>query len=104
VRFNHYTRHFEESANAFKKYVEPLKIKSAPYYLALDQFAGAERGLGKNEEANWHFSGFMNSKSLKRDAFVSMKLSDSASFNNILKRAGNDRKNDGLFPFGLPGF
>jgi hypothetical protein len=35
VRFNHYTRHFEESANAFKKYVEPLKIKSAPYYLAL---------------------------------------------------------------------
>lgn len=34
----------------------------------------------------------MNSKSLKRDAFVSMKLSDSASFNNILKRAGNDKE------------
>ncbi len=93
VRFNHYTRHFEESINAFKKYVEPLNINSAPYYLALDQFAGAERGLGKNEDANWHFfQVFMNSKSLKRDAFVSMKLSDSASFNNILKRAGNDKE------------
>ncbi len=93
VRFNHYTRNFQESVSAFQKYVSPLKLKSVPYYLALDQFAGAQRGLGKNEEANWNFfQVFINSKSLKRDAFVSMKLSDTASFNNILKRAGNDKE------------
>lgn len=88
VRFNHYTRRFQESTLAFKTYVEPLQTKSAPYFLALDQLAGAQRGLKQNAEANWNFfQVFMNSKSRKESAFVSMKLSDSASFNNILKRA-----------------
>lgn len=88
VRFNHYTRRFDESTLAFKNYVTPLKTKSAPYFLALDQLAGAQRGLQQNAEANWNFfQVFMNSKNRKESAFVSMKLSDSASFNNILKRA-----------------
>jgi len=106
VRFNHYTRNFQEAVNAFQKYVSPLKLKSAPYYLALDQFAGAQRGLEKYEDANWNFfQVFMNSKSRKRDAFVSMQISDSASFNNIMKRAqNNDEKNMAYFLLGYQDF
>ncbi|MGA9211150.1 MAG: hypothetical protein WBY99_00440, partial [Kaistella sp.] len=93
VRFNHYTRNYEKSEEAFKTYVEPLQLKSAPYYLALDQLAGAQRGLKKGNEANWNFfQVFMNSKSRKESAFVSMQLSDSASFNNILKRAQSPKE------------
>ena len=88
VRFNHYTRNYEKSVEAFKKFVEPLKLKSAPYFLALDQLGGAQRGLKNNTEANWNFfQVFRNSKSRKESAFVSMKLSDSVSFNDLLARA-----------------
>lgn len=88
VRFNHYTRNYEASTLAFEKYVAPLKLKSAPYFLALDQLAGVQRGLQKGGDANWNFfQVFMKSKSRKESAFISMKLSDSASFNNIMKRA-----------------
>ena len=102
VRFHHYTRNYEASMQAFKKYVEPLKLKSAPYYLALDQLAGAERGLKMSAEANWNFfQVFMNSKSHKESAFISMKLSDSASFNNVLKRAQTPKeKNMAYFLLG----
>ncbi|QOW11442.1 hypothetical protein Q73A0000_14245 [Kaistella flava (ex Peng et al. 2021)] len=99
VRFNHYTRHYEESTEAFKKYVEPLQLKSAPYFMALDQLAGAQRGLNKSQEANWNFfQVFMKSKNRKESAFVSMQLSDSASFDNILKRAqSKEEKNMAYF-------
>ncbi|WP_449388593.1 hypothetical protein [Chryseobacterium lineare] len=106
VRFNHYTRNYDVALKAFKTYVEPLRLKGAPYIMALDQLAGAQRGLGMNSEANWNFfQVFKDSKSRKESAFVSMKLSDTASFNNILKRAAtNEDKNMAYFLLGYEDF
>ncbi len=106
VRFNHYTRYFDVALQAFKNYVQPISLRGAAYYMALDQLAGAQRGLQMGSEANWNFfQVFKNSKSRKEGAFVSMKLSDTASFNNILKRAGsNDEKNMAYFLLGYEDF
>ncbi|PZU03774.1 MAG: hypothetical protein DI622_20290, partial [Chryseobacterium sp.] len=106
VRFNHYTRNYDAATQAFKKYVQPVKLKGTPYFMALDQLAGAQRGLEMNSDANWNFfQVFMNSKSRKESAFVSMKLSDTASFNNIMKRAGtNEEKNMAYFLLGYEDF
>lgn len=106
VRFNHYTRNYDAAVQAFKTYVAPIRLKGAPYLMALDQLAGAQRGLGINSEANWNFfQVFKDSKSRKESAFVSMKLSDTASFNNILKRAGtNDEKDMAYFLLGYEDF
>ncbi len=106
VRFNHYTRNYDAAVQAFKMYVAPIRLKGAPYIMALDQLAGAQRGLGMNSEANWNFfQVFKDSRSRKESAFVSMKLSDTASFNNILKRAGtNDEKNMAYFLLGYEDF
>lgn len=106
VRFNHYTRNYEAALQAFKNYVQPIPLKGAAYYMALDQLAGAQRGLQMGSDANWNFfQVFKNSKSRKEGAFVSMKLSDTASFNNILKRAGtNDEKNMAYFLLGYEDF
>jgi len=106
VRFNHYTRNYDAAVQAFKTYVQSIKLKGAPYYMALDQLAGAQRGLQLGNEANWNFfQVFMNSKSRKESSFVSMKLSDSASFNNIMKRAGtNEEKNMAYFLLGYEDF
>ncbi len=106
VRFNHYTRNYASSRDAFKEFVEPLKLKSAPYFMAVDQLAGAQRGLKMSEDANWNFfQVFMNSKSRKESAFVSMKLSDSASFDNLLKRAQTpEEKNMAYFLLGYEDF
>jgi hypothetical protein len=106
VRFNHYTRNYDVAVQAFKTYVLPIKSKGAPYIMALDQLAGAQRGLGMNSDANWNFfQVFKDSKSRKESAFISMKLSDTASFNNIMKRAGtNDEKNMAYFLLGYEDF
>lgn len=106
VRFNHYTRNYASSTDAFREFVEPLKIKSAPYFMALDQLAGAQRGLKINSEANYNFfQVFMNSKSRKESAFVSMRLSDSASFDNLLKKAQTPQeKNMAYFLLGYQDF
>lgn len=106
VRFNHYTRNYDAAVQSFKTYVQPIKLKGAPYYMALDQLAGAQRGLQLGNEANWNFfQVFINSKSRKESSFVSMKLSDSASFNNIMKRAGtNEEKNMAYFLLGYEDF
>ncbi|MDF2934578.1 MAG: hypothetical protein K0R36_3909 [Chryseobacterium sp.] len=106
VRFNHYTRNYDAALQAFKNYVQPIPLKGAAYYMALDQLAGAQRGLQMGSDANWNFfQVFKNSKSRKEGAFVSMKLSDTASFNNILKRAAtNDEKNMAYFLLGYEDF
>lgn len=106
VRFNHYTRNYDTALQAFKAYVEPIKLKGAPYFMALDQLAGAQRGLEMGSDANWNFfQVFMHSKSRKESAFVSMKLSDTASFNNFLKRAeNNEEKNMAYFLLGYEDF
>ncbi|UZT96757.1 hypothetical protein ODZ84_16235 [Chryseobacterium fluminis] len=106
VRFNHYTRNYDAATQAFKTYIEPVKLRGSVYFMALDQLAGAQRGLQMNTDANWNFfQVFMNSKSRKESAFVSMKLSDTASFNNIMKRAGtNEEKNMAYFLLGYEDF
>lgn len=106
VRFNHYTRNYDVALQAFKTYVEPVKLKGSVYFMSLDQLAGAQRGLEMKNDANWNFfQVFMNSKSRKESAFISMKLSDTASFNNIMKRAGtNDEKNMAYFLLGYEDF
>jgi hypothetical protein len=106
VRFNHYTRNYDAALEAFRTYIEPIKQKGTVYFMALDQLAGAQRGKEMNADANWNFfQVFMNSKDRKESAFVSMKLSDTASFSNIMKRAGtNDEKNMAYFLLGYEGF
>lgn len=106
VRFNHYTRNYEAAVTAFKTYVQPIRLMGAPYIMALDQLAGAQRGLGMNNDANWNFfQVFKGSKSRKESAFVSMKLSDTASFNSVLKRATTDEeKNMAYFLLGYEDF
>lgn len=106
IRFNHYTRNYEKAVDAFKTFVEPLNVKTSPYYLALDQLAGAQRGLKMNDEANWNFfQVFKNMKARKESAFVSMKLSDSASFENILKKTSTpEEKNMAYFLLGYDDF
>lgn len=106
VRFNHYTRNYDAAVQAFKTYIEPIKQKGTVYFMALDQLAGAQRGLEKNSDANWNFfQVFMNSKDRKESAFVSMKLSDTASFSNIMKRANtNEEKNMAYFLLGYEDF
>lgn len=106
VRFNHYTRNYDAAVQAFKTYVEPIKLKGTVYFMALDQLAGAQRGLEKNSDANWNFfQVFMNSKDRKESAFISMKLSDTASFSNIMKRANtNEEKNMAYFLLGYEDF
>ncbi|WP_419489344.1 hypothetical protein [Chryseobacterium bernardetii] len=106
VRLNHYTRNYDSALQAFKTYIEPVKLKGTVYYMALDQLAGAQRGLEMNSDANWNFfQVFMNSKDRKESAFVSMKLSDTASFSNIMKRANtNEEKNMAYFLLGYEDF
>lgn len=106
VRLNHYTRNYDSALQAFKTYIEPIKLKSTVYFMALDQLAGAQRGLEMNGDANWNFfQVFMNSKDRKESAFISMKLSDTASFSNIMKRANtNEEKNMAYFLLGYEDF
>lgn len=106
VRFNHYTLNFDKAVNNFNTLVAPLKVYSAPYYLAQDQYAGALRGLNKGEEANWNFfQVFMKSKSRKESVYTSMKLSDSAAFKNIMSRAQTpEEKNMAYFLLAYEGY
>lgn len=106
VRLNHYTRNYDSAVKAFNTYVAPIKLKSTVYFMALDQLAGAQRGMEMNSDANWNFfQVFMNTKDRKESAFVSMKLSDTASFSNILKRANtNEEKNMAYFLLGYEDF
>ena len=88
VRFLHYNRDYAGAIAAFQQYVEPLKANKPMYFWALDQYAGAQRGTGNGQDANWNFfQVFEHSPSRRESAFTSMKLSDSAAFKNILQRA-----------------
>ncbi|WP_312511046.1 hypothetical protein [Chryseobacterium culicis] len=106
VRLNHYTRNYDSAVQAFKTYVAPIQLKGSVYFMALDQLAGAQRGLEMNSDANWNFfQVFMNSKDRKESAFVSMQLSDTASFSNIMKKANtNEEKNMAYFLLGYQDF
>lgn len=106
VRFNHYTRNYQAAIDAFERFVEPLGKNSVAYYYALDQMAGAQRGLKQNDDANWNFfQVFMKAPSRKESAFVSMKLSDSTSFNSLLQRVSTpEEKNMAYFLLGYSDF
>ncbi|QCX52696.1 hypothetical protein [Elizabethkingia sp. JS20170427COW] len=93
VRFNHYNRKYKEAVDSFQQFVKPLQNNGSIYYSALNQLAGAQRGLGLKEDANWNFfQVFLHSKNLKESAYTSMKLSDESSFQNLLKRAKNENE------------
>lgn len=90
VRFLHYTRNYSAAIEAFNKYALPLKNNSPIYYYTLDQKAGAERGLGDWQLANYDFfQVFIHSKNRKKGAYVSMKLSNEDDFNSLLQMAKN---------------
>lgn len=85
VRFNHYNRKYQTATDAFQTYVEPLKLQNHMYYYALDQKAGAERGLKQFDKANWDFfQVFKNTKNKKESAYNSMFLATDKDFNKIL--------------------
>ncbi|MEC5394088.1 hypothetical protein [Bergeyella sp. RCAD1439] len=106
VRFEHYNRNYEQAVEAFRTYVEPVGLKNAVYYMALEQMAGAQRGLGQKQEANWNFfQVFIHTKSRKQTAYVSIKLSDEKAFEDLLSRAQNDEeKVMAYFLLGYQGF
>ena len=99
VRFNHYTRHFSQAIKAFTTYVEPLKNDTPIYWYALDQKAGAERGLKMFNEANWDFfQVFIHSKNKKESAYKSMFLATDKDFNWLLQKSKtSEEKNMAYF-------
>lgn len=99
VRFDHYTRHFDEAIKDFKIYAEPLKTDTPIYYYTLDQKAGAERGLKQMKAANWDFfQVFIHSKNRKESAFTSLKLSNNSDFQSLLSKAEtSEEKNMAYF-------
>ena len=88
VRFAHYNRNYSDAIDYFDTYVESLNFKSAIYYYALDQKAGAQRGLGDETEANYNFfKVFTNSKNLKTGALSSIKFTENVDFKKFLDKA-----------------
>lgn len=102
VRFYHYTLNYNGSIQYFKTHVQSIPLRGATYYMALDQLAGAQNRLNMKSDANWNFfQVFIHSKSKKESAFISMTLTDSAAFNNVLKRAKTkEEKNMAYFLLG----
>ncbi len=99
VRLNHYVRQYEKAVELFKKYVEPIKTDTPIYWYAVEQYAGAIRGLGDVNEANWkYFQVFMHSPNRKEIAYTSITLQDWNDFNDLLERAKtNEEKNFAYF-------
>ena len=88
VRLAHYTRRYAESVDFFNRYVESLNYRPAMYYYALNQRAGAERGLGNSDEANYLFSKvYFNTKNLKENVLNSIYFISDTDFKQFLERA-----------------
>ena len=86
VRLNHYTKNYKQAVAAFDKMVTPLKKDTPIYWYALDQKAGAQRGLNLLNDANWNFfQVFMHSRNKKESAYSSMFLANEKNFESILK-------------------
>lgn len=88
VRLNHYFRKYQEAIDVFNLYVAPLKADTPMYWYALDQMAGAQRGLGLVAEANMNFlKVFIHSKNRKKSAYASINLNDQKAFDVLLDNA-----------------
>lgn len=93
VRFAHYNGNFEKAVNYFDQYVASLNYKPVMYYYALDQKAGALRGLGKVIQANADFfEVFSNTKNRKESALSSMFYTQDLDFNKMLTQAKTEQE------------
>ena len=99
VRFSHYSKEYQKAISYFKQYVEPLKKDTPIYWYALDQKAGALRGLGKFDEANWDFfQVFIHSRNKKESAYNSMFLAKDKNFQSLLNKSKtSEEKNFAYF-------
>lgn len=98
VRFAHYSNQYHEALRLFKKYVEPLNLKSVIYYYALDQKAGAERAVGNYMQANYDFfEVFSHTKNKKESAFNSMKVTQDLDYNQLLRKAKTIHEKNDLY-------
>ena len=106
VRLAHYTRRYAESVDFFNRYVESLNYRPAMYYYALNQCAGAERGLGNTDEANYlFFKVFSNTKNLKTNTLNSICLSSDVDYQQFLERAKSANEiNDAYMLLGYMSF
>ncbi|MCL2650539.1 MAG: hypothetical protein FWD60_05860 [Candidatus Azobacteroides sp.] len=114
VRFAHYYGNFDKAIQFFNEYVESLDYKPVMYFYALDQKAGAERGLGNMAQAAADFfTVFNNTQNIKTDVYSSMRLctgkidedgdtyyafSDSF-FEELLKQAKTDDARNNIYLF-----
>lgn len=119
VRLAHYKKDFEQAIEYFNQYVASLKYYPVMYYYALDQKAGAERGLGNLIQANYDFfTVFTHTKNIKSKVYSSLILSqpkqDEYGYNfsisdnfleNLLKNAKTEKeKNDAYLLLGYQDF
>jgi hypothetical protein len=106
VRFAHYNRKYAAAVNYFNTYVESLHYKPAMYYHALSQKAGALRGQGDIDAANYDFfTVFCHSKNLKESALSSIRFNENVDFNAFLKRAKSQNEiNDAYLLLGFYAF
>ena len=96
VRLAHYNLYFDDAISYFKSHVESLNYKGIMYYYALDQKAGAERGMGNFMQANYDFFQFFSkTKNFKARAYNSMLVTQDLDFEALLKKVKTvDEKND----------
>jgi len=106
VRLAHYTRRYAEAVDLFNRYVEPLDYRPAMYYYALNQRAGAERGLGNTDTANYlFFKVFANTKNLKKNALTSIRFTSNVDYEQFLKQAKSTNEiNDAYLLLGYISF
>lgn len=85
VRLAHYTRRYSDAVKYFDKYVKKLKYKPEMYYYALNQKAGAMRGMLYNSERevsdkerisylNDFLAVFKSSQDLKISVYNSLRI------------------------------
>ncbi|GHS97681.1 hypothetical protein FACS189421_04910 [Bacteroidia bacterium] len=106
VRLAHYNKRYKDAIHYFDSYVEALNYKPAMYYYALNQKAGAQRGLGEVTEANYNFfTVFTHSKNLKENALSSIRFTEDADFKAFLKKAKSPNEiNDAYLLLGFLSF
>ncbi len=106
VRFAHYNRKYQTAINYFKKYVASLHYKPIMYYYALDQKAGAERGLGLNAQANADFfTFFMHTQNRKESAYKSLRITNGFDLHQLLQKVKTQKaKNDVYLLLGFNDF